>query len=65
VEQLVEKYKVNVMFSAPTAVRVLKKSDNSWLHKYDLSSLKHLSSWPASRWTSRPTNGSWANSSCR
>jgi propionyl-CoA synthetase len=40
--QLVEKYKVNVMFSAPTAVRVLKKSDNSWLHKYDLSSLKHL-----------------------
>jgi len=40
--QIVEKYKVNVMFSAPTAVRVLKKSDNSWLHKYDLSSLKHL-----------------------
>jgi len=40
--QLVEKYKVNVMFSAPTAIRVLKKSDNSWLHKYDLSSLKHL-----------------------
>ncbi|OHC65176.1 MAG: propionate--CoA ligase [Rhodocyclales bacterium GWA2_65_19] len=39
---LVEKYKVNVMFSAPTAIRVLKKSDNSWLHKYDLSSLKHL-----------------------
>jgi propionyl-CoA synthetase len=40
--QIVEKYKVNVMFSAPTAIRVLKKSDNSWLHKYDLSSLKHL-----------------------
>ena len=40
--QLVEKYKVSVMFSAPTAIRVLKKSDNSWLHKYDLSSLKHL-----------------------
>jgi propionyl-CoA synthetase len=40
--QIVEKFKVNVMFSAPTAVRVLKKSDNSWLHKYDLSSLKHL-----------------------
>jgi len=40
--QLVEKYKVNVMFSAPTAIRVLKKHDNSWLHKYDLSSLKHL-----------------------
>ena len=40
--QIVEKYKVTVMFSAPTAVRVLKKSDNSWLHKYDLSKLKHL-----------------------
>jgi len=40
--QIVEKYKVNVMFSAPTAVRVLKKSDNAYLHKYDLSSLKHL-----------------------
>ncbi len=40
--QIVEKYKVNVMFSAPTAARVLKKHDNSYLHKYDLSSLKHL-----------------------
>jgi propionyl-CoA synthetase len=39
---LVEKYKVNVMFSAPTAVRVLKKHDAAFLHKYDLSSLKHL-----------------------
>jgi propionyl-CoA synthetase len=39
---IVEKYQVNVMFSAPTAIRVLKKHDNSWLHKYDLSSLKHL-----------------------
>ncbi len=40
--QLVEKYKVNVMFSAPTAIRVLKKQDPAFLHKYDLSSLKHL-----------------------
>ena len=39
---LVEKYKVNVMFSAPTAIRVLKKQDPAFLHKYDLSSLKHL-----------------------
>ena len=39
---LVEKYKVNVMFSAPTAIRVLKKQDAAFLHKYDLSSLKHL-----------------------
>ncbi|MBK6906916.1 MAG: propionate--CoA ligase [Rhodocyclaceae bacterium] len=40
--QIVEKYKVNVMFSAPTAIRVLKKHDAAFLHKYDLSSLKHL-----------------------
>jgi propionyl-CoA synthetase len=40
--QLVEKYKVSVMFSAPTAVRVLKKLDPALLSKYDLSSLKAL-----------------------
>ncbi|MBA4742953.1 MAG: propionate--CoA ligase [Azoarcus sp.] len=40
--RIVEKYRVNVMFSAPTAIRVLKKQDPAWLHKYDLSSLKHL-----------------------
>jgi propionyl-CoA synthetase len=40
--QLVEKYKVNVMFSSPTAIRVLKKQDPAFLKKYDLSSLKHM-----------------------
>ena len=39
---LVEKYKVTVMFSAPTAARVLKKQDPAYLTKYDLSSLKAL-----------------------
>ena len=39
---LVEKYKVTVMFSAPTAVRVLKKQDPEYLTKYDLSSLRGL-----------------------
>jgi propionyl-CoA synthetase len=39
---LVEKYKVTGMFSAPTAVRVLKKQDAAYLKKYDLSSLKAL-----------------------
>jgi len=39
---LVEKYKVSVMFSAPTAARVLKKQDESYLTKYDLSTLKAL-----------------------
>ena len=39
---LVEKYRVSVMFSAPTAVRVLKKQDPALLTKYDLSSLRAL-----------------------
>ena len=39
---LVEKYKVTVMFSAPTAVRVLKKQDPALMEKYDLSSLRAL-----------------------
>src|SRR5687768_4099604 len=39
---LVEKYKVNVMFSSPTAIRVLKKQDPALLKKYDLSSLRLL-----------------------
>ncbi|MCZ7558823.1 MAG: propionate--CoA ligase [Burkholderiaceae bacterium] len=40
--QLVEKYRVTVMFSAPTAIRVLKKQDPSWLSRHDLSSLRTL-----------------------
>jgi propionyl-CoA synthetase len=40
--QLVERYKVTVMFSAPTAIRVLKKHDAQWLRRYDLSSLRSL-----------------------
>jgi propionyl-CoA synthetase len=39
---LVEKYKVTVMFSAPTAIRVLKKQDPALLSKYDLSTLRAL-----------------------
>ncbi|MCD6732001.1 MAG: propionate--CoA ligase [Burkholderiaceae bacterium] len=40
--KLVEKYRVTVMFSAPTAIRVLKKQDPSWLTRHDLSSLRTL-----------------------
>jgi len=39
---IVEKYKVTRMFSAPTAVRVLKKQPSEFMKKYDLSSLKAL-----------------------
>jgi propionyl-CoA synthetase len=40
--KIVQDHKVAVMFSAPTAIRVLKKHDPAFLRKYDLSSLKHL-----------------------
>jgi propionyl-CoA synthetase len=40
--KMVQDHKVAVMFSAPTAIRVLKKHDVSHLKKWDLSSLKHL-----------------------
>ena len=39
---LVKKYKVTAMFSAPTAVRVLKKQDPAALTRHDLSSLRAL-----------------------
>jgi propionyl-CoA synthetase len=40
--KIVQERKVAVMFSAPTAIRVLKKQDVSHMKKHDLSSLKHL-----------------------
>jgi propionyl-CoA synthetase len=40
--KIVQDWKVTGMFSSPTAIRVLKKQDPSWLTKYDLSSLRYL-----------------------
>jgi propionyl-CoA synthetase len=40
--KIVQDHRVTTMFSAPTAIRVLKKHDPQYLKKYDLSSLKHL-----------------------
>ncbi|RFU46579.1 propionate--CoA ligase [Paraburkholderia sp. DHOC27] len=40
--RLVEQYKINLMFTAPTALRVLKKQDPALLKKSDLSSLRTL-----------------------
>jgi propionyl-CoA synthetase len=56
--QLAERYRATVMFSAPTAIRVLKKQDPSWLTRYDLSHLRALFlageplDEPTSRWIS-------------
>jgi propionyl-CoA synthetase len=40
--KIVQDHKVSVMFSAPTAIRVLKKQDPAFLAKYDLSGLRYL-----------------------
>jgi propionyl-CoA synthetase len=40
--KIVQDYKVTVMFSAPTAIRVLKKHDPAILRQYDISALRHL-----------------------
>ncbi|OWT57395.1 propionate--CoA ligase [Candidimonas nitroreducens] len=40
--KLVEKYRINAVFSAPTAIRVLKKLDPGLLKRHDLSSLQAL-----------------------
>jgi propionyl-CoA synthetase len=39
---IVQQYQVSVMFSSPTAVRVLKKQDPAFLTRYDVSSLRYL-----------------------
>jgi propionyl-CoA synthetase len=40
--KIVEENKVSVMFSSPTAIRVLKKQPPEFLHKHDVSSLRNL-----------------------
>ncbi len=40
--ELVEKHKVNIFYTAPTAIRALNKLGDEWPAKYDLSSLRLL-----------------------
>lgn len=40
--QFIEKYRVTVWYSAPTAIRSLMKAGDELVKKYDLSSLRHL-----------------------
>ncbi len=41
---VVEKYKVTIFYTAPTAIRALAKEGNSWVEKHDISSLRLLGS---------------------
>jgi acetyl-CoA synthetase len=42
--ELIQKHKVTVWYSAPTAIRLLMKEGTELVRKYDLSSLRHLCS---------------------
>jgi acetyl-CoA synthetase len=42
--QVVSKHKVNLFYTAPTAIRALMREGESWPKKYDLSSLRLLGS---------------------
>jgi len=42
--QLISDYRVNVWYTAPTAIRMLMAADKKLLKKYDFSSLRHLAS---------------------
>jgi acetyl-CoA synthetase len=42
--ELIQKHKITVWYSAPTAIRMLMKAGNDIIKKYDLSSLRHLCS---------------------
>lgn len=40
--EIVEKYRVNIFYTAPTAIRTFMKWGDDWVNKYDLSSLRLL-----------------------
>ncbi len=57
--RIVEQHRPKVMFSSPTAVRVLKKQDPAYLKQYDVGSLRYLFlageplDEPTARWISQ------------
>ncbi|MBP2665874.1 MAG: acetate/CoA ligase [Firmicutes bacterium] len=42
--QIIERYKVNIFYTAPTAIRSLMREKEEWVNKHDLSSLRLLGS---------------------
>ena len=53
---IVDKHKVNIFYTAPTAIRALMSEGESWVKKHDLTSLSSSARW-ASRSTPRPGCG--------
>jgi acetyl-CoA synthetase len=42
--EVVEKYGVNIFYTAPTAIRAIKRDGDEWVKKHDLSSIRLLGS---------------------
>ena len=42
--EIVQRYRVNIFYTAPTVIRALAKEGEAWVKRYDLSSLKLLGS---------------------
>ncbi|MGE0172683.1 MAG: acetate--CoA ligase [Oligoflexales bacterium] len=42
--QMIERYKISILYTAPTAIRAFIRTGTSWPEKYDLSSLRLLGS---------------------
>jgi len=42
--EMIEKYKVNIFYTAPTALRSLMREGDEWINKHDMSSLRLLGS---------------------
>ena len=42
--EIVEKYNVNIFYTAPTAIRAIKRDGDDWVKKHDLSSIRLLGS---------------------
>ncbi len=42
--EMIEKYRINILYTAPTAIRTFIKWGDEWVDKYDLSSLRLLGS---------------------
>jgi acetyl-CoA synthetase len=42
--EMIEKYRVNIFYTAPTALRSLMREGDEWINKHDLSSLRLLGS---------------------
>lgn len=60
--RLVEKFKVSIVFSAPTALRLLKQQDPAHLHRHDTSSMRAI--FLAGEPLDEPT-GRWISESLR